>query len=152
GIHTIMTASRAAILVLILSAPLAGASEPARTPNHDPDAARLVTSDLDNFLRAQTAANGAVPTAEVLEREYLDKGSPGLKDFLQRRINSAQNLAHEMAAHPKYYAALGRAAPRVAAMEPALRLSFRKLKELDDDAVFPDVYFLIGALNSGGTT
>src|SRR5262249_38212949 len=33
-----------------------------------------------------------------------------------------------------------------------IRASLRKLKSLYDDAVFPNVYFLIGCMSSGGTT
>lgn len=33
-----------------------------------------------------------------------------------------------------------------------MQASFRKLKSIYDDAVFPNVYFLIGCLNAGGTT
>src|SRR5216684_6313928 len=54
------------------------------SPNHDPDAARFVTSDLDNFWRAYAlavAAGSATEREKIYQREYLDKGSPGLKDF-----------------------------------------------------------------------
>ncbi len=39
----------------------------------------------------------------------------------------------------------------VAKAEPAIREAFRKLKDLYPEAVFPDVYFVIGRFNSGGT-
>jgi hypothetical protein len=124
-------------------------------PNHDPEAARLVTSDLPNFVRALDHASALGTDAEkerVLKREYLDKGSRGLKDFVELRIQSASNLVQAIAARPKYYASLEGAVRQVSTIEPAIRKSFRELKALDPDAVFPDVYFLIGVMNSGGTT
>ena len=124
-------------------------------PNHDPDAARFVTSDLDNFWSTYALAAAAATTEakeKIYQREYLDKGSPGLKDFLRLRIKSARNLAQAIEQHPKYYASLKAVIPRVVQMEPAIRASFHKLKELYGDAVFPDVYFVIGVMNSGGTT
>jgi hypothetical protein len=123
--------------------------------NRDPDAAKFVTSDLDNFLRAYALASRANTDAEktaIYQREYLDKGSPGLKDFVTLRIKSAANLVHAIDAHPKYYASLQQVVPQIAPMEPAMRASFRELKRLYSDAVFPDVYFLVGVMNSGGTT
>jgi hypothetical protein len=36
-------------------------------------------------------------------------------------------------------------------MKEPIKASFRKLKELYPAAIFPDVYFLIGVMNSGGT-
>ena len=125
------------------------------TVNHDPDAARLVTSDLDNFWRAYTLAaetGDVAAKARIYQQEYLDKGSSGLKNFLESRIKSAKNLAEAIQGSPKFYASLKEITPRVAEMEPAIRTSFHKLKDLYPDAVFPDVYFLIGVENSGGTT
>jgi hypothetical protein len=123
--------------------------------NHDPNAANLVTSDLPNFWKAWAQASAAATTDEkdkIYQTEYLDKGSAGLKDFVQERIESAKNLVAVTEKHPKYFAALNEITPRVLQMEPAIRSSFGKLKELYSDAVFPDVYFLIGRMNSGGTT
>jgi hypothetical protein len=123
--------------------------------NHDPNAVKLVTSDIDNFWRAYALASSASTADEkekIYQREYLDKGSPGLKDFIDLRIKSAHNLVRSIDGRPKYYASLKEVTPRVPQMEPQIRASLRKLKELYSDAVFPDVYFLIGIMNSGGTT
>ncbi|HEV2287430.1 MAG TPA: DUF2268 domain-containing putative Zn-dependent protease [Candidatus Acidoferrales bacterium] len=123
--------------------------------NQNPDAAKFVTSDLGNFLHAYALASHATTDEEkaaIYQREYLDKGSPGLKDFIDARIKSAANLVRAIDMHPKYYAGLQDVTPQIAPMEPAMRASFRKLKELYGDAVFPDVYFLVGRMNSGGTT
>lgn len=133
---------------------LAGAEGHAKS-NHDPDAARIVTSDLDNFLRAFEAASAAGTFAEkqaVFQREYLDKASPGLRDFLRLRIKSSKQLVQSIEARPKYYASLRGAIPRVAAMEPAIRASLRELSALYPEAVFPDVTIVVGIMNSGGTT
>ena len=144
-----------ALLLALASVCMAQDSAQHPKTNHDPDAANLVASDLENFLRAYAQASSAATPAEkeaIYQHEYLDKGSPGLKDFLRLRIESAQKLVQAIGAHPKYYASLKEVVPRVAEMEPAIRTSLRKLKDLYSDAVFPDVYFLIGVMNSGGTT
>jgi hypothetical protein len=147
-----------AALTLVLAAAFLGhAQDPAQRANmnHDPDAAKLVTSDLDNFWRAYqqaASASSADDREKIYQREYLDKASPGLKDFIEARIQSAHKLVAAIDARPKYYGALQSITPRVSQMEPQMRASFRKLKELYSDAVFPDVYFLIGRMNSGGTT
>jgi hypothetical protein len=140
-----------AAIFLVVSSVRANGSE----KNHDPDAAKLVTSDLDNFWNAYSLAASATTTEEkvkIFHDEYVNKGSPGLKDFVKLRIQSARALVRVMEMRPKYYASLEEITPRVAGMEPAIRASFVKLKDLYPDAVFPDVYFLIGVMNSGGTT
>src|SRR5437588_7060816 len=118
--------------------------------NHDPDAAELVFSDIDLFWKAyDSAAPGN--RAEVLRKEYLEKGSWGLKEFTRVRIGSAENLAKAIEKHPKYYASLREPSQKVGSYKDAIRASFHKLKKLYEPAVFPNVYFVIGRMNSGGT-
>jgi hypothetical protein len=121
-----------------------------KKPNHDPAAAELVFSDIDLFWKAYDRAKPE-NRVEVLREDYLNKGSLGLKAFTRVRIGSAENLAKTIARHPKYYAALRASSSKVADFKDAMRASFRKLKEMYEPAVFPNVYFLIGSMNSGGT-
>ncbi|HEX6280246.1 MAG TPA: DUF2268 domain-containing putative Zn-dependent protease [Pyrinomonadaceae bacterium] len=118
--------------------------------NRDPNAAKLVTSDIDLFWKAY---DKATPTTDlyVYRDEYLKMGSPGLKMFDQLRINGSCNLAEAINNAPRYYKALREPSSKVASYEPKIRASFRKLQELYPDSVFPDVYFLIGRMSSGGT-
>ena len=73
--------------------------------NRDPATVKFVTSDIDNFWRAYDLAakeTDKVKRVAIFQTEYLDKGSPGLKDFLRLRINSAENLVGTMDRMPKY--------------------------------------------------
>ena len=73
------------------------------------------------------------------------------KAFKRARINQC-SFVESLASHPRYYASIRESTLRVSSLKEPMRASFRKLKSLYDDAVFPDVYFLIGCMNSGGTT
>jgi hypothetical protein len=140
---------REALFLTVLVAAIGAA--PARgAQNRDPDAAELVFSDVDLFWKAFDAAERG-DRAKVLRAEYLEKGSVGLKEFLRVRIISAENLAAAIDKHPKYYAALRDPSLKAAAHKDAIRASFHKLKKLYEPAVFPNVYFVIGRMNSGGT-
>jgi hypothetical protein len=119
-------------------------------PNHDPDAAELVFSDIELFWKTYDSASPE-NRAEVLREDYLKKGSLGLKEFTRVRIGSAENLAAMIEKHPKYYAALREPSHRAASYQKAMRDGFHKLKELYEPAVFPNVYFVIGRMNSAGT-
>ena len=122
--------------------------------NADPDKARFVTSDIHNFWRAFDLASKEADQAKriaIYQAEYLDKGSPGLQDFLRLRIGSAKNLVETVDALPRFYASVRPQTLRVAEMEKKVRRSFRKFKELYPEAVFPDIYFVIGVANTGGT-
>jgi hypothetical protein len=124
---------------------------PAAPPHADPDSARLVTSDVALFW---SAVDHARPDSlEVaLQRDYLDKASVGVHDFIPGRILSAVDLAHQFRVSRQRYEASRASSTRVVEATPAIRAAFHKLKELYAPAVFPDVYFVIGRFNSGGTS
>ena len=122
----------------------------------DPDAARVVTSDIPNFWRAFDRAPLTTVAAltDAFQRDYLDAGSPGLRDFTPVRIQTARALAQFVRSRPRFYAAIREQTLSIDT-DPSIRGSvhtiFRRLHALYPDAVFPDVYFLIGRLNTGGT-
>lgn len=118
--------------------------------NRDPNAAKLVTSDIDLFWKAYDKATPA-NDLYVYRDEYLRKGSEGLQAFTKLRIGSSCNLVDAINGAPKYYAKLREPSLKIASYEPRIRASFKKLQQLYPDAVFPDVYFVIGRLSSGGT-
>lgn len=120
----------------------------------NPENARFGTEDIARFWRAYDLAAQEV-TREgkiaVFRREYLERGSPGLIDFYRARIGSAEQLLEAIEQHPAYYASLRESTARIADLEPEVRQGMRRMKELYPEALFPDVYALIGRLNSGGT-
>lgn len=122
--------------------------------NSDPEKVKFVTSDINNFWRAFDLA-AKEPDREkkiaVYQTEYLDKGSAGLKDFIRVRIKSAKNLCETVEQLPRFYASARASTLRVAEMEKKMRKSFRKFKKIYPAAVFPDVYFVVGIANTGGT-
>jgi hypothetical protein len=92
--------------------------------------------------------------AELFQREYIEPGTAGLHDFLESRIQNGRYLAGTIAARPRYYEAIREstlAVDKTPAIKEAIRASFHRLKEVYPDAVFPDVYFVIGRMNSAGT-
>lgn len=119
--------------------------------NKDPLMAEIITSDLDNFWVAFETSK-PVFSSEVIQREYLDKGSKGVKGFTKGRIRSATYLSQVIAAHARYYQSIRPSTERIAGMRDAIQQSLIKLKEFYPQASFPPIYFVMGALSSGGTT
>jgi hypothetical protein len=117
----------------------------------DPDSAKLVTSDIALFWHALDVAPPD-SLAVVLQREYLDKASVGVRDFIPRRIMSAEDLAAYVQGHRASYDSVRAAKLDVTRADSAIRVAFHRLKDIYPDAVFPDVYFVIGRFNSGGTS
>lgn len=121
-----------------------------RPAQSDPDSARLVTSDIALFWKALEVAppDSLEP---VLLREYLDKASVGVQDFMQGRIISAGALAHQVQRQRARYDSVRPNMLRISEAEPRIREIFRSFKSLYPEAKFPDVYFVVGRFNSGGT-
>lgn len=82
--------------------------------------------------------------------EYFKKGSVGLQEFLRTSIGNSCNLVAAIEAAPKYYVGLRAQSAKVENYKPQMLASFKKLKEIYPDAIFPNVYFVIGRMNTGG--
>lgn len=132
-----------------VAATMADTTHAATRPN--PDSARLVTTDIPLFWAAIDAAP-ADSLGAYLQHRYLEGGSVGVRDFIPGRIQSAEDLAAYVATHRAQYDSVRAANLDVRRADPAIRAAFRRLKSLYPDAVFPDVYFVIGRFNSGGTS
>ena len=142
------------IFCLLVCAAATVAQAERKEINADPDKAKFVTSDIQNFWRAFDLASKETEKEKrisIYQAEYLDKGSAGLQDFLRMRIGSAKNLAETVEGLPRFYSSVRPSTLRVAEMEKKMRRSLRKFKEVYPEAVFPDIYFVIGVANTGGT-
>jgi hypothetical protein len=141
------------LALLFLSPAVFGQS---RAPlNKDPKSVKFVTTDIANFWRAYDLAAKEPDRAKkivIFQAEYIDKGSPGLKDFVQLRIKNAEALVDQIEKMPRFYTSARQQTLEVATIERRLRSNFERFKKLYPDAVFPDVYFVIGISSTGGTT
>jgi hypothetical protein len=118
------------------------AQKATRKTNTNPEAARIVTSDIGLFWKAYDAARPADDLI-VYRDQYLTKGSPGLQAFTRLRIFTPCGLVETIEKHPNYYASIRKSTLKVDSYKERIRASFRRFKALYDSAVFPDVYFLM---------
>jgi hypothetical protein len=120
--------------------------------NGDPAQMRIVTDDLDRFWAAWDEAERQ-PDArrEIFQRDYLNAGSRGLQAFVKVRIENADRLLSAIDRQRDYYAALRSQTPNVAAATAPVHAALERLHALLSEAIFPDVYLLIGRMNTGGT-
>jgi Predicted Zn-dependent protease (DUF2268) len=115
---------------------------------------QFITDDLVRFWQAFDQAQIVSDPASIYQREYLEPGSVGLHDFSQINEFDATSLTKVVASHPKFFAAIRHntlSLTRHARIQSQIKTHFRNLKRLYPSAQFQDVYFVIGALNSGGT-
>ena len=128
-----------------------GTSLQAQTENRDPDRARFVTSDLAHFWEAFDART-QLGTARALDSLYFKRATPGLEDFRRLRLEDANSFARTVDAASLYYGSTRASMARIASFEEPLRAMFHRFHALYPTAVFPDVYFVVGRLSTGGTT
>ena len=145
------------ILRPILAVPLllAGVSAPAAAQYATPDSARIETADVGRFFEAAGALPSATTlrdSARVLFERYYYPGSDGLLDFIERRVGSTFQLLAQIRNRPRYYAHLPRSLGGLHLIAPRIREGFDRFEGVWPEAVFADVYFVIGRMNSGGTT
>ena len=149
---------RARALALLLAGALASCGDgtgPGGTVYaDDPRDAQFVTADIDNFWHAYdffVQGRGA----NSFQTEYLNKASPGLRDFIQARNLTVSSLVQMVDAFPQYFAAIRANTLRLATDATVLgriRESFAEIERLYPPSIFPPVTFLIGRFSTGGTT
>src|SRR5215471_20191952 len=119
----------------------------------DPANARFISADIARFWAAYDKALAAPveDRAAILNREYIEPGTLGLKDFAASGRLRADTVAKKIESHREFFAKIRGLSLAVDQQRPATIAAFTKLKELFSYAIFPDVYFVIGQLSSGGT-
>jgi hypothetical protein len=133
----------AAATVFVAAAPIAA-------QRGHPMSARLVTEDIPRFWAAFDA-RATLGTARAIDSLYFKPGTPGLQDWIRLRLTNAKTLAATVDKVPGYDESARASTLQIARDEPKIRAAFVKLLQLYPDADFPDVYFVIGRLSSGGT-
>lgn len=141
----------ALLLAAAGAAPARAAAPAPRPPTADPDSAVLHTEDVAHFWQAMDLASPD-SLEEYLQRYYLDAGSAGVAAFMPQRISSARQLAATVRKNLPHYRAVRTQTFAAERQRPRFRAAFYALKYLYPAAVFPDIYFLVGRMNSGGTS
>ena len=129
------------------------ATSPA-TGTTDPAQAVFVTSDIEHFWKAYDDGGASGETAPF-QSEYLDRASPGLRDFIASRKVTAASLALMVRTYPRYFADIRASTLSLASngdVQGRIRDGYRKIRDMYAPAVFPPVTFLIGRFSTGGTT
>ena len=146
---------RAAALAVTLAAIVivqpACESSTAPVTNKDPESARLVFDDLPRFWRAFDEIHSFADTMP-LRRHYLDSATAGLAEFTSLRWKNSTTLTSAVWARRNYYASIRPTTLGLSqTIQSDVRTAMRSFAQLYPDAVFPDVYFCLGAMATGGT-
>lgn len=130
------------------------ASDAFHATHRNPDEAKLIFDDVPRFWEAYDLANAVKSDAEkaaIFREHYLAPGTPGLIDYHWIKTRSMENLVERINTTRGYYDGIRERTLSAAAYEDVIRDGLRRLVAIYPDATIPDVTFVIGRLNSGGT-
>ncbi len=132
---------------------LLGVSLPVRTqlmvePVYDPAEIKFYYDDLHNFLKAFKMINDGADLAETLKKEYLDKASPGLKNYMQDTGFELKDFVERFDKYRKSYLSLPELPDQLLSQEGKIRKALQNMKKIFPKPVFIPIYYLVGI--SGG--
>lgn len=103
----------------------------------------VVTSDVDRFYEIYEASDGK-PTADQLQREYLERGSEGLKHFARIRNITGERIAKAIADRPEIYVNARNCATVLPAARIRVDRALSLFSEMYAGARFPPVTVSVG--------
>lgn len=103
----------------------------------------IETSDVDRFYEVYDEAGGR-PTADMLQREYLDPGSSGLHELARLRNVTGQSIAEAIARRPDMYVEARDCVEVLPRVRKRLEVSLRKLKNLYPETRVPPITVAVG--------
>jgi Predicted Zn-dependent protease (DUF2268) len=134
------------VSVLLSALILLAASEQsgsAATASDQRDGPVIQIEDVTRFYQVYDAAGGR-PSAEQLQRDYLDLGSDGLHTFAGLRNITGARIADTLAKDPALYADGKRCMAVLPRARDRLKAAMRKLAELYPAVKFPPVTVAVG--------
>lgn len=110
--------------------------------------------DVDRFLRAFAKAKQDWSLGpEVFYTAYFAQASSPLYFYQRFKIQSSSYLfAKRVEQKEAYFNSIAANLQTLAQQEPTLRSYLTKFEAIYPEAIFPDVYFVVGCFNAGGTS
>ena len=99
--------------------------------------------DVHRFYEIYDAANGR-PTADQLQHDYIERGSPGLRIFAEQRRTTGARIAEAIATRPEIFSDARRCADVLPRVRQRLAAALRTLGRLYPEARFPPVTIAVG--------
>lgn len=112
------------------------------TPSAQSTAIEIQTEDVERFYTIYEAAGG-LPTAEQIQRDYLDQGTAGLRHLTRVRNVNAATIARAIATQPELYMNARSCLAALPRIRARLDRAFNRLLELYPQAQKPPVTILV---------
>ncbi len=113
------------------------------------------TDDIDRYWQAYDSVVTTIDTAkqvDLMQRLYVDKGTPGLKAFMKARDYDAKLWVTLIHKYPKFWKSIRSNTLSIKKQVPAITSSIANFRKLYPEMRPAKMYFTVGGLRSGGTT
>ena len=119
----------------------------------DPLKSKVIDTDVRNFWKAYDMVQKDTAHAIKFYKEtYIDKGTNALQFFYVNKIHTMADFVRVQWKYKKFYKSIRANSFKAAMFKQQYLNSFVKLKKIYPQALFPNIYFVIGKFNSGGTS
>ena len=126
-------------------------SQPSKVTNQ-PGSSKIFTTDIDNFYKAfDLALRDTANAKKIFKKEYFSKGTKGLKDFYKTKIEDYDKFSNFVIKHQDFYASIRSDISNIDDLKRQIYSNFESFKNIYPNAVFPDIYFVVGRFSSNGT-
>jgi hypothetical protein len=114
-------------------------------PNYPqkPEEAKLISTDLKNFVDAFKTLKTNSDTIQVLKTHYFDKATPGLKEYIKRFDLSPKALIKAIQNNPAVYARIADFYCNISQVEEEYINELKAYKKILQNSVFPPTYLLV---------
>ena len=120
----------------------------------NPDSIKIITTDITNFWETfdkLSSAQTLNDTIEIVQKYYLDKASYGLQEYLKASNSNSTDFANAIKNHKNYLLSIRQTTSSIQNHKTQIVEAARKLKSIYPPASFPQIYFVIGKFEVGGT-
>lgn len=129
--------------LLVLSLVSIGKAE--AQPNFPQNAkeALLISTDIKNFIEAYQTLKTNPDTVQAIQTLYIDKASPGLKEYINRFNLNAAAISKAIKDYPGEYNKIEKFYSQMVMVDTIFRNEMETYKKVLPQAMFPPTYLLV---------
>ena len=107
--------------------------------------AELITTDIKNFIYAFNSLSKDKDTIQVLQKEYFDKASPGMIDYIGKFDDfNPEFLSKAIQKSPETYVAVEDFYNNISVLEADYKKAMEIFNKVIPNPVFPPIHLIIG--------
>ncbi len=115
----------------------------------------VITDDILNFWKAYDQVLMCTDSSrqvEIIQKQYIDKGTEGLKGIIQVRYYTAAEYIQAIRKYPVFWNSVRKNTLKAAFYAREIEKGINQLRKIYPDLKPAKIYFTIGALRTNGTT